>query len=315
MTPQKKVIFIGGSAFSGSTLLDMTLANSPNGFSCGEVNALFYPFRKHHFDYVCGCGDKQCQIWKQVKIRGPDNLYNSIFELFPEVDFIVDSSKDPLWIKKRIDDLSGSDIAVYNILIWKTPQEFFASRSKRCMIKGWQRTWVNYYRLYFTLIDQWNAVRYKDFVQSQEALKNLCGQLRIPYFDGKEKYWETVHHTLFGNTSTKIHLYSQGSNNYTDSQKELHDTTVRSGSAGDQNKQHYRKIYYEKYSEKDLGQIDIKCNVRLLMRDIEELLDEKDILRRPHKNLTLKNDLTMPLYFVLFHQMKRVLNRLSIRLF
>ena len=58
----KKVIFIGGTSYSGSTFFDMILANDPKGFSCGEVNALFNPYRPHHTDPLCGCGDINCDF-------------------------------------------------------------------------------------------------------------------------------------------------------------------------------------------------------------------------------------------------------------
>lgn len=53
----KTAIFIGGSSYSGSTLLDMMLASGEDGFSAGEVSALFYPYRPHHINPECvnGC--------------------------------------------------------------------------------------------------------------------------------------------------------------------------------------------------------------------------------------------------------------------
>jgi hypothetical protein len=36
----------------------------------------------------------------------------------------------------------------------------------------------------------------------------------IPYVDGKEKFWEKAHHTLFGNSSAKVHLYPPDTETY-----------------------------------------------------------------------------------------------------
>jgi hypothetical protein len=219
----KKIIFIGGSAYSGSTFLDLVLANSPDGFSCGEVRGLFYRRRRHHINIKCGCGNPKCSIWDQVKKAGVANLYRTIFEIHPEVEFIVDSSKDPIWMHDRTREVASSGIEVKNVLIWKTPEEFLYSRIKRNQEKGWKRAWVNSHWHYFSMMDEWYAVQYGSLVRSPEVLRKLCDRLDILYFEGKERYWEKVHHTLFGNTSAKIHLYDKKSTTF-----EEHKTLLKS---------------------------------------------------------------------------------------
>ncbi len=232
LSDKKKVIFIGGTAYSGSTFLDMVLANSPDGFSCGEINALFYPYRKHHLNPVCGCGDSACDVWRVVKEGGVKRLYQTIFELYPEVNVIVDSSKDPAWIRNRSNDLREAGIAVEHVLIWKTPEEFFASRSKRGKTKGWEREWVNYHRYYFSRIENWVSLPYKVLVSSVDALEQLCDLVGISFFEGKEEYWNKKHHTLFGNTSAKIHLYDKKSNSYKQCQKKINSSIEKGDSQG-----------------------------------------------------------------------------------
>ena len=240
----RKVIFIGGTAYSGSTFLDMMLSNSPKGFSCGEVHALFYPYRKHHIDYKCGCGDTSCELWRIVKQRGVKCLYQTIFEMHPEIEFIVDSSKDSLWIRDRTADLKGTGIEIKNILIWKAPDEYFSSRIKRKKIQRSERTWLNYHKIYFANVKHWRAIRYADLARSAEVLKLLCEKLEIPYFSGKEKYWEKTHHTLFGNTSAKIHLYNSESNEFKRCANEL-DTTIQKFESKDKEHKPYKEIYYD----------------------------------------------------------------------
>ena len=46
---KKKVIFIGGSSYSGSTFLDMMLSSGDNGFTAGEVSALFLLILPYQF--------------------------------------------------------------------------------------------------------------------------------------------------------------------------------------------------------------------------------------------------------------------------
>ena len=242
---EKKVIFVGGTSYSGSTLLDMLLANSPGGFSCGEVYALFYPFRKHHIDPSCGCGDPQCEIWKGLKQRGPLRLHQSIFEMFPEVDCIVDSSKDPMWIRDRSADLVSADITVNNVLIWKTPQEFHQSRLKRHQEHRWESEWINYHQHYFSLIDEWISLPYAELVKSPGTLETLCKHLQIPWFEGKEAYWEKRHHTLFGNTSAKIHLYDRTSKQFRQCRQELSGQDNPGTEDEQESGTPYQEIYYQ----------------------------------------------------------------------
>ncbi len=207
----KSVIFVGGTSYSGSTLLDMMLANDAAGLSCGEVYALFYPYRRHHVNVE----DLGTAIdWKAIKASGPANLYANLFDRFPECNFIVDSSKSPLWIADRSVELKAQGIDTKNILVWKSPGEFRESRRKRGREKGWQREWINYHRYYFTLIKDWHSVRYRDLVTDKQILELLCKRLSIPYFAGKEQYWNRAQHTLFGNDTTKIHLHERSSAQY-----------------------------------------------------------------------------------------------------
>lgn len=244
----KKVIFIGGTSFSGSTFLDMILANDPRGFSCGEVRALFHPWRPHHFNPECGCGDENCEVWRQVLQNGEKNLYETIFSLF-DVDFILDSSKDLFWIKKQMRYLGKQNVEVKNVLIWKTPLELAYSFKKRGRLKEWKKSWINYHRAYFTLIGPHLAVKYSDLTKDEKALIKICEYLEIPYFAEKIHYWEKTHHTLFGNTSAKIHLYAKDSEKFQRKQIELLSLADKT----DSNAQiEYRNVYYETVKERAL---------------------------------------------------------------
>lgn len=80
----KKVIFVGGTSFSGSTFLDMMLASGEEGFSAGEVYALFHPYRPGHINPQCCCGDPGCSLWQDIKSKCIINLYLEIFKRFPK---------------------------------------------------------------------------------------------------------------------------------------------------------------------------------------------------------------------------------------
>lgn len=313
----KKVIFIGGTAYSGSTFLDMILANSPQGFSCGEVYALFNPFRKHHIDYKCGCGDPHCKVWETVKEAGAANLYQRIFEIFPNLEFIVDSSKDPLWISDRIKDLTDSGIRVRNILIWKSPEEFYFSRTKRNQKRGWKRSWINYHKLYFRNVDQWIAVSYKNFATFPDVLERICKRLEIPFFEGKQNYWEKKHHTLFGNTSAKIHLYDSQSESFKNCKAELNSTISQLDSNNGQCNV-YREIYYE-------APIQVNGENRSFNQDpriegILKILLAADVSSDEDPDCTMSikpmlDDMRATKLFELYHRAKRQIRSLLVNIY
>jgi hypothetical protein len=253
---KKKVIFIGGTAFSGSTFFDLILSNDPGGFSCGEVRALFHPSQPYHLNPLCGCGIKGCNLWQQVLKGGVKNLYTSIFHLFPNIAFIVDSSKDPYWIRSQSKNLSDRGIECKHILIWKSPLEFAYSYQKRGKI-GWQKAWNSYHRMYLTAIRDWKSVKYFDLVNNPDTLKKICSYLEIPYFSTKSNYWNKTHHILFGNESAKIHLKAQ--NSFQDNfLKEKSDNCSKQDLFD--SKDRHRTIYYTKIND-----LNLEKNVQKLL--------------------------------------------------
>jgi len=292
----KQVIFIGGTSYSGSTFLDMVLANDPAGLSCGEINALFYPYRRHHVRYECGCGDPGCRIWEQVKSKGISEIYQTIFDLFPAVNYIVDSSKDPLWIADRTSDLADTVIKSSNILVWKSPDEFLSSRTKRGRYYGWRKAWLNYHKLYFRMVDDWRSIKYYELAKSPESIKKICKHFGIGYKEGRENYWKKTHHTRFGNTSAKIYLYKDNTEKYNECKKELSETIEESRKKG---------VEIDPESKRIFGEIiDI-----LRARDI--LLSSKQI---DHVKISAKIEaLRASKVFIKFHRVKRYFRSLVTR--
>jgi hypothetical protein len=52
----------------------------------------------------------------------------------------------------------------------------------------------------------------------------VCYCVGLDYFEGKHRYWEKVHHMLFGNHSAKRHLYQKGTDAYERSRKVQRDS-------------------------------------------------------------------------------------------
>lgn len=202
----KVVIFVGGSSYSGSTMLDLMLGNDDRGFSCGEISSYFNPTKHPHHHPRCGCGNELCDTWKEIRKHGASRLYQTIFEMHPNVTFIVDSSKNPLRIGKQQKRLRESGVSYRNILIWKHPFQAAYSYKKRGVYGNWERNWVSYHRLYCSLFRNWRSVSYEAVTSTGKALRRVCCCAGISYFPGKEKYWERRHCIIGGNHSARIHL-------------------------------------------------------------------------------------------------------------
>jgi hypothetical protein len=239
----KQVIFVSGTSWSGSTFFQLTLANDPKGFACGEIRHIFRPSRDSHIkrEWQCGCFDPNCTVWEQVKARGEKHLYETIFELHPEVDFILDASKRVSWVYDMSNLLVRQGIEPRHVLIWKTPLEYASSLAKRNRLQE-LHNWARYHRLFYSTFDEWRSVQYARYVQSQEdVLRSACSYLDIPYFAGKERYWEKTHHVIDGNLSSRLHLYEKGSSGFADVQKLAGDSRTLEGVAVEK----HRTIYYE----------------------------------------------------------------------
>jgi hypothetical protein len=270
----KQVIFIGGTSFSGSTLLDMILANDPAGFSCGEVQALFRPWRSHHFHPECGCGDKHCNIWKTIRKQGENNFAMSVSQLFPQTEFAVVSGKDPFWIRSMTTVLRKRNVTATNILIWKSPMEFAYSLRKRNRLENW-KDWINYHRLYFTLIPDWKSLQYSDLTKDTESLKKACEYVGIPYFEGKEQYWNKTHHTLFGNPSAKIHLHAKDSLAFAKNK----DILIRKATANERSiSESHKSIYHHNLSARSFEEgVEDNYGSDKYSNDIVKLLKGNDV--------------------------------------
>lgn len=249
----RKVIFIGGTSYSGSTFFHLTLANDPHGFGAGEARHLFWPEKLRHVSasWVCGCGDPACRYWARVKKNGEKHLYESIFDLSPEVEFIVDSSKNVIWVAQQSERLRRQGIEVHHIVIWKTLLEYAHSLQKRNRLqedKG-LANWPRYHRLYNSFMDEWRSVKYSEYTTNQaDVLEAACSRIGIPYFPGKERFWERSYHVLGGNQSSRIHLYSKGSVDYQDVKGRTRSTSRSLEGA----EAHHRSVYYEEPDQQAL---------------------------------------------------------------
>ncbi len=209
----KKVILITGTDRSGSTLLDMMLGNSSNGFSAGEIYALFRPFRPYHRlkENSCFCNNMQCSFWFDIMQGGEEKVYENLFERLG-CNFIVDSSKNVLWIYDQIKYNRNKNYKLIPLIIFKTPLEYAYSLYKRNQLKRWKRSWIKTHLQLFYIFDDFISVKYKELAENPASkLQSLCRKIGLDYFQGKENFWNNDNtHFLFGSNTVKKsekHIY------------------------------------------------------------------------------------------------------------
>jgi hypothetical protein len=184
-------------------MLDLMLGNSPDAFSCGEVYAWFRPWRRHHFKLECRCGQDPCPVWEKVENVRERQLYSALIAEL-KVNFVIDSSKDVCWLVDTQQWAVSDGIAVYNLLLWKNPVDLAYSYWKRGWgLEGWHRGFVSYYSRFLDTELPFRSVYFDDLVSEPEhKLEDICAAVGMPYFKGKERFWEKQHHHLFGSYGT-----------------------------------------------------------------------------------------------------------------
>jgi hypothetical protein len=199
----KGIVFVCGAARTGSTMLDLMLGNSPDAFSCGEIYALFRPWRRHHFNPVCACGQLDCSAWRSIDVSDESGFHGSVLRQ-PDINFVIDSSKDIRWVLDSNYWAQHAGIPVANVLIWKDPIDLAFSHWKRgSPVDYYKRSFSNYYERFLNLDVPFVAIPFRALVNDTEkVLGHLCSVLGMSYESGRERFWEKEHHHYFGSAGT-----------------------------------------------------------------------------------------------------------------
>jgi len=185
-------------------MLDLILGNGPDAFSCGEVNALFRPYRTHHFQIDCACGEKPCSIWETLKDVPEKQFHATVIEAL-QVNFVIDSSKEICWVIDSQEWAAAHGLNVFNLVLWKEPIDLAYSHWKRDQgLMSWRREFVGYYHKIFQVGLPFWAIKYNELVADPPAkLRQICAALNMSYFEGKEEFWSKQHHHLFGSLGVR----------------------------------------------------------------------------------------------------------------
>ena len=196
------VINIFGSGRSGTTMLDVMLGNAPDAFSCGEVVNWFRPMRTHSYSLKANLPQhgEPCTIWDKLK-DAPANQFHTTVAVNAKANFVIDSSKPLCWVLDTQKWTAATNLKIFNLLMWKNPVDMAYSRWKRGdkNLSKWRAGFVKYYSKVIEVDLPFFAVNYNDLISDPpRKLAEICSAIDMPYFEGKERFWEKKHCHLFG---------------------------------------------------------------------------------------------------------------------
>lgn len=196
MSRLERVIFVAGAGHSGSTLIGCALGACPDNsvFHAGECYAFFEPGTLH------GNTDGK-PLWRDIN---PDVVvpYREIASA-TGARIIVDFSKRLPWLRHQAE--ACRDVSLSVVISYRPFERIVASSLKRGRPHGRAAGEViRYYRNMIAAIDDLRPVHaitadVQQFcTDPARELRRLCSALSLPYFVGKERYWEFPSHHLFG---------------------------------------------------------------------------------------------------------------------
>ncbi len=199
------LINVGGTSRSGSTMLHLILGNAEDTFSCGEVMNWYRPVKTNQFKIRCPCGEDPCPIWQKLDPATKARQFHVAAFKKLEINYLIDSSKELSWIIDARRWAVIKDLEIFNIFVWKNPLDLAYSFWKRGQDRMfWRSQFVKYYSRVIQVGLPVLAVNYNDLVRNpQQKVMEICTTLGMPYFEGKERFWEKQSHHLFGSLGVR----------------------------------------------------------------------------------------------------------------
>lgn len=210
----KKIIFVAGADHSGSTLIGAILgATRTQGeyFHGGEVHAFFKKENSRYGQAKAASKSPGGDIWGHIDHTvGYENAYQEIFEK-TNSKIIIDSSKTPMNLKVCLDSCNANAYHIHVVITFRPFAKIWCSDLNRN--KKEQKIVQNimrYQRLKKMVIDQglpYSILNMESLILNpKELTKALCRETAIPYFEGKEDYWNFPSCHLYGSKTQRKHL-------------------------------------------------------------------------------------------------------------
>jgi len=192
---------------SGTTMLDLMLGSGPDAFSLGEISGWFrlYRYRDSHTlpnEWESELGLSQKSI-ERLFYGPPADFHAHAFEVLG-VSHLIDSSKEKTWIIDTQRFASAHGYSVINLLLIKDPVEFAHSFWKRGRYDEWERVYRRYYEWILSSDFEFASILLDDLVKEPASvLQEICDYIDLPYFPGKERFWEFLHLNVNGSPGVR----------------------------------------------------------------------------------------------------------------
>ena len=209
-----RYIFIGGANHSGSTTLGAILGSDPLGpfryFHTGELHSFFKRGSRTFGNSALAGKMPSGELWNRVDPQlGYGGAWRQIQALV-DPTILVDSSKKREFLKDVIE--SGFPLDSLSILLSYRP--FAAIRTSDERRGKPPKFTVSHLLEYRYLMDMaahlgisLRAINMERLIESPSLeTMNLCRAVGVPYFPGKEEYWNFVHCHLYGAATTRRHI-------------------------------------------------------------------------------------------------------------
>ena len=279
----KKIIFITGTSYSGSTLLDLILSNNQSSISVGEIESIFNPVKPHHLKKIKEI--KYDPIWGKILKNGAENLYNNLHDTLG-VETIIDSSKNPAWIQFHINRLP-KNISYSVILVYKSLPEFKYSFEKRGRY-NWAKVYKRFHSLLFNTIVSFYRIEYKEIPLKSEKFLSLLNSLNIKPTKNIFDFWKQSKSNFFGNNNANI-AFKQNQDGYTPKLK-------------------YKPVI----SKEDLANVEKLLENDLELKEIVTFLNSSDKSSKSPKNKGVLNNYKLRIFIkrlrVYLNKIKFIIN-------
>jgi len=227
---EQTIVFVMGTSFSGSSLLNSLFDAQPQTRGLGEAVHLFHKPTKAWCSQ-CLCHVNSCQL--QTKIDR-SRFYESIFKAYPNTDVIVNSSKH--WEQCfHYMPIPSVPFRIQIIVLSKSLEEFAFSyaRHQSCTFLEAIEIWMDFYQQLFVNLDavlnhqavteaqhllcpriNENSIAYVTYhelaTNTDMLLQRVCDRLNVPFSNQfRKNLWRGDTCTIGGNNA----VYAQRTGN------------------------------------------------------------------------------------------------------
>ena len=185
----------------------------------GEIHAFFDVNKKNYGNSKLARNSFYGKIWDEINHEvGYQNAYKEIFEK-TEADIIIDSSKTYYNLNRLSHACSRYNYSLHVIISFRPFAKIFQSDLKRDKSeKNIINNIYQYFNIKNKIVDQQfscTIVNAEDIIlDPRNMTKKLCEKVEIPYFEGKENYWNYPSCHLYGGRTQRLHFKNPGTAGY-----------------------------------------------------------------------------------------------------